>query len=64
MIVNDEVEKKEKELEGTKKSGKQKSMYTLLECHVDLDLEGFEDIDARRRTDWYQAPLHRNCRRR
>ena len=19
-------------------------MYTLLECHVDLDLEGFEDI--------------------
>ena len=20
-------------------------MYTLLECHVDLDLEGFEDMD-------------------
>ena len=44
MIVNDEVSKKEKELEGTKKSGKQIPMYTLLECHVDLDLEGFEDI--------------------
>jgi len=43
-IVNDEVSKKEKELEGTKKSGKQIPMYTLLECHVDLDLEGFEDI--------------------
>ena len=44
MVVNDEVSKKEKELEGTKKSGKQQTMYTLLECHIDLDLEGFEDI--------------------
>jgi hypothetical protein len=43
-IVNDDVSKKEKELEGTKKSGKPIPMYTLLECHVDLDLEGFEDI--------------------
>ena len=46
ITVNDEVSKKEKELEGTKKSGKQQTMYTLLECHVDLDLEGFEDIGA------------------
>jgi hypothetical protein len=37
------VEKKEKELDGTKKSGKQETIYTLLECHVNLDLEGFED---------------------
>jgi hypothetical protein len=44
MSTNDEVSKKEKELEGTKKSGKQQTMYTLLECHVDLDLDGFEDI--------------------
>ena len=44
MTTNDEVSKKEKELEGTKKSGKQQTMYTLLECHVDLDLDGFEDI--------------------
>ncbi len=44
MVVNDEVSKKETELEGTKKSGKQIPIYTLLECHVDLDLEGFEDI--------------------
>ena len=44
MSAGDEVSKKEKELEGTKKSGKQQTVYTLLECHVDLDLEGFEDI--------------------
>ena len=44
MSVNDEVSKKEKELEGTTKSGKQQPVFTLLECHVDLDLEGFEDI--------------------
>ncbi len=46
MSTNDDVSKKEKELEGTKKSGKQQTVYTLLECHVDLDLEGFEDIGA------------------
>ena len=44
MSTNDDVSKKEKELEGTKRSGKQQTMYNLLECHVDLDLEGFEDI--------------------
>ena len=42
----DEIEKKERELEGTKKSGKQEMVYTLLECHVNLDLEGFEDKDS------------------
>ena len=41
----DEIEKKERELEGTRKSGKQEMVYTLLECHVNLDLEGFEDKD-------------------
>ena len=41
--VNDELNKKERELEGTKKSGKNEPIYTLLECHVNLDLEGFED---------------------
>jgi hypothetical protein len=41
--VNDELNKKERELEGTKKSGKNDPVYTLLECHVNLDLEGFED---------------------
>ena len=37
-----DVEKKERELEGTKKS-REEDVYTILECHVDLDLEGFED---------------------
>jgi len=38
-----DVEKKEHELEGMKKSGRNEDVYTLLECHVNLDLEGFED---------------------
>ena len=41
--INDELNKKERELEGTKKTGKNDPVYTLLECHVNLDLEGFED---------------------
>ena len=41
-----ELEKKERELDGTKKTGKNEPMYTLLECHVNLDLEGFEDVGA------------------
>ncbi len=45
-VTKDEVENKERELEGSKKSGKQETIYTLLECHVNLDLEGFEDKDA------------------
>jgi hypothetical protein len=44
--TKDEVESKERELEGTKKTGRQEPVYTLLECHVNLDLEGFEDKDA------------------
>ena len=42
---NDDLTKKERELSGTKKTGKQDDIYTLLECHVNLDLEGFEDKD-------------------
>jgi len=38
-------EKAERELDGTSK-GRDQRMYTLLECHVDLDLEGFEDAGA------------------
>ena len=45
-IIEDKVEEKEKELAGTKKVGKQEDVYTLLECHVNLDLEGFEDVGA------------------
>ena len=38
--------KKERELEGTKATGKPQPIYTLLECHVNLDLEGFEETGA------------------
>jgi len=40
-----DVEKKERELEGVTKT-KNEDVYTLLECHVDLDLEGFEDVNS------------------
>jgi len=43
-VEQNSVEKKERELDGTKKTGKQEPIYTLLECHVNLDLEGFEDV--------------------
>ena len=43
---DDEIAQKERELEGIRKTEKDPDMYTLLECHVDLDLEGFEDMSA------------------
>ena len=39
-----DVEKKERELEGMSKTAND-DVYTILECHVDLDLEGFEDTN-------------------
>ena len=45
-VTNGEIEKKERELEGSKKTGKNEPMYTLLECHINLDLEGFEDVGS------------------
>ena len=43
-VVNEtEVEKKERELEGQSK-GRDEDVFNLLECHVNLDLEGFEDM--------------------
>ena len=39
----DELDKKENELEGTRASGRAEDVFTLIECHVNLDLEGFED---------------------
>ena len=44
IVIQDEITEKERELEGTKRTGRNPNIYTLLECHVDLDLEGFEDI--------------------
>ena len=45
-VEKNDLEKKERELDGTKKSGRQDPVYTLLECHVNLDLEGFEDTNS------------------
>ena len=41
-METDDITKKEQEIEGVKQT-KQSDIYTLLECHVNLDLEGFED---------------------
>jgi hypothetical protein len=40
-----EVEKKERELEGVKRT-RDEDIFTILEIHTDLDLEGFEDKDS------------------
>jgi hypothetical protein len=45
-VEKNDLEKKERELDGTKKTGKQEPVYNLLECHVNLDLEGFEDTNS------------------
>ena len=38
-----EAQKKERSLEGVSR-GRDDRMYTILECHVNLDLDGFEDV--------------------
>jgi len=38
-----DLDKKEHELEGIRQTGKNEDVFTLLECHVNLDIEGFED---------------------
>jgi len=43
-VNESEVEQKERELEGQTK-GREEDIFNLLECHVNLDLEGFEDVD-------------------
>jgi hypothetical protein len=40
-----DIKDKEKQLEGITKSEYSDEVFTLLECHVNLDLEGFEDKD-------------------
>ena len=44
--MDDSIAEKERELDGIRKADNSSDMYTLLECHVDLDLEGFEDNNA------------------
>jgi hypothetical protein len=41
----DDIKDKERQLEGLTKSSYNEDIFTLLECHVNLDLEGFEDIN-------------------
>ena len=43
-LKEDEIKSKQRELEGVRVE-KQEDIYTLLECHVNLDLEGFEDTN-------------------
>ena len=54
--TNDELTKKERELSGSKKSGKQEPVYTVLECHVNLDLEGFEEVDGENQPTGIKLP--------
>ena len=42
--VTNDLEDKEREVEGVNKSQRVDPLYTILECHVNLDLEGFEDV--------------------
>ena len=50
-----EVEKKERELEGTRKT-RDEQMFTILEFHTNLDLEGFEDKDAEQNPTGIKLP--------
>ena len=43
-IKEDKLKQKELELEGIQSNGTEE-MYTILEMHVDVDLEGHEDVD-------------------
>ena len=45
QLKEDEVEKKENELEGRTK-GRDEDVFNILEFHVNLDLEGFEDVSS------------------
>ncbi len=42
-MQTDDIAKKEADIEGIKQT-KQDDIYTLLECHVNCEIEGFEDI--------------------
>jgi hypothetical protein len=50
-----EVEKKERELEGVKKT-RDEQMFTILEFHTNIDLEGFEDKDAEQNPTGIKLP--------
>jgi hypothetical protein len=50
-----EVEKKERELEGVKKT-RDEQMFTILEIHTNIDLEGFEDKDMEQNPTGIKLP--------
>ena len=43
-VVENQVKDAERKLEGISKDGNQQDQFVILEMHVDLDLEGFEDM--------------------
>jgi hypothetical protein len=45
LTEDNNIRTKERQLEGVTMSGQTEGIFTLLECHVNLDLEGFEDKD-------------------
>jgi len=45
LTQDDSIRSKEKQLEGVSMSSQNDDVFTLLECHVNLDIEGFEDKD-------------------
>lgn len=45
LTQDDNIKSKERQLEGVTMSGQTEDVFTLLECHVNLDLEGFEDMN-------------------
>jgi len=45
QLNEDEIQQKENQLEGRTKSAREEDIFNLLECHVNLDLEGFEDVN-------------------
>ncbi len=50
-----EVDKKERELEGVKKT-RDEQMFTILEFHTNIDLEGFEDKDEEQNPTGIKLP--------
>ena len=50
-----EVEKKERELEGVRKT-RDEQMFTILEFHTNIDLEGFEDKDMEQNPTGIKLP--------
>ena len=45
LTQDGDVKSKERQLEGVTMSGQNEDIFTLYECHVNLDLEGFEDMN-------------------